>query len=934
MKHLYLVDGSGFIFRAFYALPPMTSPEGIPVNAVYGFTNMLLKLIKEIEAKENDLCGIAIVFDSSRKTFRNEIYPEYKANRSDPPPDLVPQFSLIREATRAFGLPSVELLGYEADDIIATFAKAAIDQNMKVTIFSSDKDLMQLVDKSILMRDPMKDRVIDAKEVLDKFGVDPERVIDVQALAGDSSDNIPGAPGIGIKIAAELINTFGSLDELLENAEKIKQPKRRDSILQNIQEIKIFRQLVKLKNDVPIKDKINDFSFPGIDLPKLKSFLEKHSFNKIIQRIQSEPSNVETNEIERTNQNQKNYSGKQIQYDLVTKISQLENWISKIKNLGIVSVDTETTSLNPLKANLVGISLSLEPHIACYIPLGHKKSKDTEALDFKNSDNEANVEINNFVQIPMDKAIKILKPILEDPAILKIGQNIKYDILVLSKYGINIHPIDDTMLLSYVLEGGLHGHGMDELAELFLNKQTIKYKDVVGTGKSQITFDLVNLPKALDYAAEDADVTYQLYKILKKQLIKDRMVSFYETIERPLVQVLVDMEKNGIKIDVGKLKKLSEEFQEKLAKLEKDIFKISRSEFNLASPKQLGEILFDKLNLPGKKKGKTGAYSTDAEVLDELASAGHQVVKKIIEWRKLAKLKSTYTDSLVDQVNKETGRVHTSFLMSSTATGRLASSNPNLQNVPIRTSEGRKIRRAFVAIKDHKLISLDYSQVELRILSHVANIKALQNAFIDGIDVHSQTAAKIFDVSIDNVDSEMRRRAKTINFGIIYGISPFGLANQLGIDNKKALQYIDDYFQKYPGIKEYMEETKKDCRKYGFVRTIFGRKCFVPGINDKNPARRKFSERAAINAPIQGSAADIIKRAMIRINRDLQDSDFQSKMLLQVHDELIFESPTKEVKEVSKFLKKIMESCNKPALELKVPLTVDVGFGNNWDEAH
>ncbi|MEC7834998.1 MAG: DNA polymerase I, partial [Pseudomonadota bacterium] len=684
MKHLYLVDGSGFIFRAFYALPPMTSPEGIPVNAVYGFTNMLLKLIKEIEAKENDLCGIAIVFDSSRKTFRNEIYPEYKANRSDPPPDLVPQFSLIREATRAFGLPSVELLGYEADDIIATFAKAAIDQNMKVTIFSSDKDLMQLVDKSILMRDPMKDRVIDAKEVLDKFGVDPERVIDVQALAGDSSDNIPGAPGIGIKIAAELINTFGSLDELLENAEKIKQPKRRDSILQNIQEIKIFRQLVKLKNDVPIKNKINDFSFPGIDLPKLKSFLEKHSFNKIIQRIQSEPSNAKTNEIERTNQNQKNYSGKQIQYDLVTKISQLENWISKIKNLGIVSVDTETTSLNPLKANLVGISLSLEPHIACYIPLGHKKSKDTEALDFKNSDNEANVEINNFVQIPMDKAIKILKPILEDPAILKIGQNIKYDILVLSKYGINIHPIDDTMLLSYVLEGGLHGHGMDELAELFLNKQTIKYKDVVGTGKSQITFDLVNLPKALDYAAEDADVTYQLYKILKKQLIKDRMVSFYETIERPLVQVLVDMEKNGIKIDVGKLKKLSEEFQEKLAKLEKDIFKISRSEFNLASPKQLGEILFDKLNLPGKKKGKTGAYSTDAEVLDELASAGHQVVKKIIEWRKLAKLKSTYTDSLVDQVNKETGRVHTSFLMSSTATGRLASSDPNLQNVPIR----------------------------------------------------------------------------------------------------------------------------------------------------------------------------------------------------------------------------------------------------------
>jgi len=934
MKHLYLVDGSGFIFRAYYALPPMTDPGAVPVNAVYGFTNMLLKLIKEIQAKENDLCGIAIIFDSSRKTFRNEIDPEYKANRSDPPPDLIPQFSLIREATKAFGLPSIELLGYEADDIIATFAKTAANRNIKVTIFSSDKDFMQLVDKNILMRDPMKDRVIDAKAVLDKFGVDPERVIDVQALAGDSSDNIPGAPGIGIKTAAELINAFGSLDELLKNADKIERPKRREAIVQNVEEIEISRALATLWDVVPIKDKIDDFSFSGIDVPKLRSFLEKHAFNKIIQRVETEFSSSDTDATDQAYQGEKNHSDEKLNYDLVTKSSQLEAWISKIKNFGIVSVDTETTSVNPLKADLVGVSLSLEPHVACYIPLGHKKPKETETLDFKNSDNVANVEVNNFVQISMDRAIKMLKPVLEDPAILKIGQNIKYDILILSKYGINIHPIDDTMLLSYVLEGGLHGHGMDELAQLFLNKQTIKYKDVVGTGKSRITFDLVNLSQALDYAAEDADVTYQLHKILKKQLIKDHMVGFYETIERPLIQVLVNMEKNGIKIDVEKLRKLSEEFQEKLVKLEKGIFKLSGVEFNLASPKQLGEVLFDKLGLPGKKKGKTGAYSTDAEVLEEFASAGHQVVKKIIEWRQLAKLKNTYTDSLVDQVNKETGRVHTSFLMSSTATGRLASSDPNLQNVPIRTSEGRKIRRAFVAIKDHKLISLDYSQVELRILSHVANIKALQNAFIDGIDVHSQTAAKIFDVSIDNVDSEMRRRAKTINFGIIYGISPFGLANQLGIDNKKALQYIDDYFQKYPEIKEYMEETKKDCRKYGFVRTIFGRKCFVPGINDKNPARRKFSERAAINAPIQGSAADIIKRAMIRINRDLQDSDFQSKMLLQVHDELIFESPTKEVKEVSKFLKKIMESCNKPALELKVPLTVDVGFGNNWDEAH
>jgi DNA polymerase-1 len=934
MKHLYLVDGSGFIFRAFYALPPMTSPDGMPVNAVYGFTNMLLKLVKEIEDRESDLCGISIIFDSSRKTFRNDIYPKYKANRSDPPPDLVPQFSLIREATKAFGLPSIELLGYEADDLIATFAKTAANQNIKVTILSSDKDLMQLVDKNVLMRDPMKNHVIDETAVFNKFGVGPKNVIDVQALAGDSSDNIPGAPGIGIKTAAELINNFGSLDGLLKNADTIKQPKRREAIVQNVEEIKISRELVTLKNDVPIKDKIADFSFSGIDIPKLKSFLERYAFNKIIQKIESESSVSVNNVADSKHESEKGRSNEEPRYDLITKSSELDEWIRKIESLGVVAVDTETTSLNPLKADLVGISLSIKPGVACYIPLGHKRSKETENLDFKTSDHVVDNKSKDFVQIPMTQAIKMLKPVLENPAILKIGQNIKYDILVLSKYGINVRSIDDTMLLSYVLEAGLHGHGMDELAKLFLDRDTIKYKDIVGSGKSQITFDLVNLSQALEYAAEDADVTYQLHQTLKKQLTKDRMIGFYEAIERPLIQVLANMERSGVKVDVNQLKKLSAEFQVKLEKLEKEIFQLSGMEFNIASPKQLSEVLFGKLGLPGKKKRKTGAYSTEAEILEELASAGNLIVEKILDWRQLAKLKNTYTDSLIEQANKKTGRVHTSFLMSSTATGRLASSDPNLQNVPIRTSEGRKIRRAFVASKGYKLISLDYSQIELRILSHVANVKALQDAFISGADIHSQTASEIFGVSLNDVDSEMRRKAKTINFGIIYGISPFGLANQLRIDHKEATQYIDNYFKKYPEIKKYMEATKSDCRKHGFVKTIFGRKCFVVGINDKNPARRKFSERAAINAPIQGSAADIIKRAMIKINKDLAESNFKSKMLLQVHDELVFETPVNEVKEISKFLKNIMECCNRPALELKIPLVVDIGYGDNWDEAH
>jgi DNA polymerase-1 len=931
----------------------MSRPDGTPVNAVYGFTRMIAKLVDDSDAEY-----VAVVFDKARKTFRNDIYPEYKANRDAPPDDLIPQFDLVHEAARAMNIAEVGIVGYEADDLIATYTRLGREQGMNVVIVSSDKDLMQLVGDNVSMFDAMKNRTIGPKEVVDYFGVPPDKVIDVQSLAGDSTDNVPGIMGIGVKTAALLVNEYGDLDSVLERAEEVKQPKRRQSLIEQADAARLSRQLVTLKDDVPVEVDLKTFIKKDPDPDVLVPFLQEQGFKSIITAVESRygpaseeakaagpvkdgaKSSVKKSSSSTASKSQQNTAPKTKQppaapvgkdYTLVQKEADLKKWIDQARDKGVVAVDTETTSLDATQAQLVGVSLSVEPGQACYIPLTHVTPQSQGALDLGDgSVGNHKTGDKGPEQIPLKKAIALLKPLLEDPTVLKVGQNIKYDMEVLASHNIAITPIDDTMVLSYVLEGGLHSHGLDELASLHFGHQMIKFKEVAGTGKKQITFDQVPLDQACEYAAEDADITGRLHQLLKPQLATERVTKVYETLDRPLIPVLTAMELEGIKVDAKLLKSLSADFEKRIASFGEEIHKLAGREFNIGSPKQLGEILFDDLGLEGGKKGKTGAYGTGADVLEELVAQGHELPARVLDWRQLSKLKSTYTDSLIGQINPKTGRVHTSYSIAVASTGRLSSNDPNLQNIPIRTEEGRKIRGAFIAEKGNVLLSADYSQIELRLLAHVADIDVLKQAFHDGLDIHALTASQVFGVPVEGMDPMIRRQAKAINFGIIYGISPFGLARQLGISRGDAKNYIDAYFKKYPGIHDYMTRTVDTARKEGHVTTLFGRRCHAGGIQDKNPARRNFAERAAINAPIQGGAADIIKRAMIQLPDALAEKRLKAKMLLQVHDELIFEVPKKEAHATAELVREVMEG----AAQLDVPLIVDAGIGPNWDQAH
>ena len=932
IRHVVLIDASGFIFRAYHAIQsPLTNSQGTPVAAVYGFTQMLLKQIDDLNPDH-----IAVIFDSARETFRNEIAPDYKANRPEPPEDLVVQFSLVRQATEAFNLDCIEKAGFEADDLIATYTRLAVEAGAEVTIISSDKDLMQLVSDRVTMLDTIKNRRIGPEEVKEKFGVPPDKVVEVQALAGDSVDNVPGIPGIGVKTAAQLINEYGDLETLLARASEIKQTKRRESLVEHADKARLSRQLVHLRNDVPLDIPLDGLIRRQVDPNSLLKFLSEQGFKSIISRVQSRYPTVEQPQAEgQTGSFSSPTAVKTPTYELIQTLPALQGWVDEVYWKGFVAVDTETTSLDQSRAELVGISLSIEPEFACYIPLGHSTPQDPEKGTLLTSSGDS-TKNTNPLQIPLDQALDALRPILTDSSILKIGHNIKYDMVVLSRYGIQVTPVDDTMLLSYVLEGGSHGHGMDELAERYLGHTTIKYKEVTGTGKGQVTFDQVPLDQALTYAAEDADVTLKLYHLLKPRLITERMTTVYETIERPLIPVLTAMETQGIKADLAQLKRLNAEFVQRLGDLEQSIHQLAGHPFNVGSPKQLGQILFEEMGLEGGQKGKAGTYTTSADVLESLAAQGHPLPAKVLEWRHLDKLKSTYTQSLIEQIHPRTKRVHTSYAMASASTGRLSSTDPNLQNIPIRTEEGRKIRQAFVAETGRTLLSLDYSQIELRLLAHMADIGVLKQAFGEGQDIHTLTASQVFGIAPEKLDPSMRRKAKAINFGIIYGISAFGLARQLGVEQSEAAAYMKSYFERYPGIQDYMERTKQFCREHGYVQTLFWRRCHIPGIHDKNPARRNFAERAAINAPLQGSAADILKRAMIRVPPALEQHGLAQKahMLLTVHDELIFEVDTQVVDQTAEVVKQVMESATLPKLQLSVPLTVDVGQGHSWAEAH
>jgi len=921
----------------------MRRSDGTPTNAVFIFTKMLMKLVGDTDADH-----VAVVFDTKRNTFRNDIYPEYKANRDAPPEELIPQFPLVRDASRALNVMSVELEGYEADDLIATYAKQAKELGADVTIVSSDKDLMQLVDDKVKMMDPMKNTIVGHEQVIEKFGVGPDKVVDVQSLAGDSTDNVPGIRGIGVKTAAQLINEYGDLDTLLARAEEIKQPKRRESLIEEAEMARVSRELVRLKDDVPITVPLSEFAVKEPDPETVFGFLREQEFKSLISVVESRygisaPAIVESSAAGTADASMTADEGavdltmkrENATFELVQTTAALSAWIESIYQTGYVAVDTETTSLDSMTADLVGISLSVTPGKACYIPLAHRRAEAQASFDLgdgSGADEKQESDVNGLLgdQIPLDDAVTLLKPVLEDPSILKIGQNIKYDMQVLARYGIAVSPVDDTMLLSYVLEGGLNSHGMDAMAERMLGYEPIKFKDVTGTGKSKITFDLVPLDKALDYAAEDADITLRLHFIMKPRLAREHLTTVYETLERPLIDVLEQMERTGIRVDADQLNTLSADFAARMGEFEIEIHNLAGRDFNVGSPKQLGEILFDEMGLSGGKKGKTGAYATGADVLEGLAAEGHDLPARVLDWRQLSKLKSTYTDALIAQINPSTGRVHTSYAQAVASTGRLSSSDPNLQNIPVRTEEGRKIRQAFVPDKGHILLSADYSQIELRLLAHVAGIDALKQAFHDGLDVHAMTASQVFGVPIDGMDPMVRRNAKAINFGIIYGISAFGLARQLGISNGEAKDYIDAYFAQYPGIRQYMEDTKEQAREIGYVETLFGRRCHTPQIKDSNPNMRNFAERAAINAPIQGGAADIIKRAMIKLPGALKNAGLSARMLLQVHDELVFEVPETELDATSSLVASVMEG----AAHLEVPLVVDTGVGMNWDEAH
>jgi len=963
IRHLYLVDGSGYLFRAYHALPPMSRPDGTPVNAVFGFCRMLVADLLD----KPDVDHVAVILDAGAKTFRNDIYDKYKANRPEPPEDLIPQFPLIREAAKAFNLPVCELEGYEADDLIATYARLAVEAGGTCTIVSSDKDLMQLIRPGVEMMDPIKKTKLGPEAVMEKFGVTPDKVVDVQALAGDSTDNVPGAPGIGVKTAAQLLAEYGDLDTLLKRAGEIKQPKRRESLQQNEALIRISKQLVTLRDDVPPPADPATFTKRTPDPNVLLPWLEQQGFKSLHARFAKElgeatapvapaatpvlAKKAEPAEAApaRSATAKVNKPFTVADYELIRDEKALDEWIAEATKAGVVGFDCETDALDSNNAGLVGLSLALIDgpwgnvnsgrRRAAYLPLTHREPggdpkeapQGTQgALDLGGDGDNGGIGKLLPDQLPLKTAIARLKPLLEDPAVLKVGQNIKYDMCVFRRYGVEVGPVDDTMLLSFVLDAGKHNHGMDDLAERYLNQKTIKFSDVAGTGQKQVSFDRVPIERARDYAAEDADVTLQLWAQFKPRLAREHMVSMYETIERPLIPVLLQMEQAGIKIDAPALKKLSADFEKRMGELEKEIHKIAGREFNVGSPKQLGEILFDEQKLPGGKRSKTGAWSTDASVLEDLAAQGHPLPVKILEHRQISKLKGTYTDALVRELDAKTGRVHTSYHMTGAATGRLASTDPNLQNIPVRTEEGRKIREAFIAEKGCKLMSADYSQIELRLLAHVADIQSLKDAFARGDDIHAITASEMFGVPVKGMDPLVRRRAKAINFGIIYGISAFGLANQLGIGQPEARDYIAKYFQRYPGIRDYMEATKEYARKNGYVKTPFGRKIHLKYINEKNQGMRAFSERAAINAPLQGGAADIIKRAMIRLPDALKGAKLKAQMLLQVHDELLFEVPDKEIDKAKDVARTVMES----AATLSVPLVVETGVGANWALAH
>lgn len=927
-KHIYLVDGSTYIFRAYHALPPLTrKSDGFPVGAISGFCNMLDKLIRD-EKQRNNLTHLLVVFDASGKTFRNDIYPDYKANRSSPPEDLIPQFPVIRDATNAFNVPHVELLGYEADDLIASYTKAALSKGMQVTIVSSDKDLMQLVGNGACMLDTMKNRTINEPEVIEKFGVKPNRVIDVQSLAGDSIDNVPGVPGIGIKTAALLINEYGDLEKLIENASKIKQTKRRESVIEFADQARISRELVTLKDDIELPIPIEDIQIQSIEPKKLISFLKAMEFRTLTEKKAKE-FNLSSEKID-TQEIKLNFIPKEdvyetkapledikkFDYDLystIQNIDQLNEWKEKISEKGYVAIDTETDSLNAIEANLIGFSFAISNNEACYIPIKH---------------------LEKSPQIELNQALVILKEIMEDQSILKILHNKKYDGLVLQKYGISIAPYDDTMLISYSIGSGGIRHNLDALAKNYLSHNALSFKEIAGTGKNQKVFNEIDISTASKYAAEDADITLRLWKLLKPKLAEDRLSSVYETIERPLAKIIMEMEKHGVSVDEKILNKLSEKFASKIKKIEEKCFEVVGVEFNLGSPKQVGEILFDKLGIKGGKKTPSGSWSTDADTLTFLASNGNALPKLLLEWRGLSKLKSTYTDALPTFINKKTNRIHTSYAMSSTSTGRLSSSDPNLQNIPIRNEDGREIRSAFIAEEGSSLISADYSQIELRIIAHMANDNNLKQAFKEKIDIHSLTASEVFGVPLKDMNNEIRRRAKAINFGIIYGISAFGLSNQLGISRSEASDYIRSYFEKFPSIKDYMETTKEFAKDNGFVKTLFGRKCIIDSSMSRGPGGKAFMDRAAINAPIQGTAADIIKRAMIKIPQTLKKENLSSKMIMQVHDELIFETKDEDVEKTINLVKNEMSNAHKPIIELSVDLEVEAAFGKNWDQAH
>ncbi len=892
----------------------MTRPDGTAVNAVFGFTKMLWRFTEDHNA---DL--LAVIFDAGRFTFRNDIYPEYKAHRPEPPEDLRPQFSIIREAVRAFDLPCIEMPGFEADDLIATYARHAVEQDYEVLIVSSDKDLMQLIEPGVSMLDPMKSKRIGPDECFEKFGVQPEKVVDVQSLAGDSSDNVPGVPGIGIKIAAQLINEYGDLDSLLAQADGIKQTKRRENLIAFADQARISRDLVRLRRDVEVETPLEELIFNDHHPDNLRPFLEENGFKSLLAKL-NEGSHASYDDGEAGDDDAPPPMGSG--YSLIDDETALDDWIAKAYAARVIAVDTETDNLDAMRAQLVGISMATAPGEACYIPLRHKGSDDLMGPSAPK-------------QVEPDVALAKLKPLLEDPRILKIGHNMKYDRLIFLHEGIDIAPIDDTMLMSYVLDAGKGGgHGMDDLAVKMFEHNTIKFKDVCGTGKSAITFDYAPLDKAVDYAAEDADITLRMWRRLAPRIAKERATTIYQTIERPLVPVLCDMERAGIKVDRGLLQQLSGEFAEGAKALEQQVYDLAGEEFNLGSPKQLGHILFDKMGLAGGKKTKTGAYATSVDVLDELAAQGHDLPRKIVEWRQLTKLKSTYTDALQEQIDPKTGRVHTSYDMAIASTGRLSSTDPNLQNIPVRTEEGRKIRAAFIAEPGHKLVSIDYSQIELRIVAHMAGEEALIAAFQNGEDIHAATASQMFGVPIEGMDPMVRRQAKAINFGVIYGISAYGLANNLSIAQGDAKAFITSYFERFPGIKAYMEDMKKLGGEQGYVSTLFGRKMALPYIKDKNFARRGFAERQAINAPIQGTAADIIKRAMLHLPGALATAKLKSRMLLQVHDELVFEVPDDEVDALIALGRDVMERACEPLLELRVPLVADAGVGMTWKEAH